>query len=239
MPAILLTRPTAAAARFAEMLRDRLGPVEIEISPLLRIDWTATLPEAEGIPIFTSRNGVEGFLRAGGHPAGPCWCVGDATAQVARAAGFTPRTASGDADALVAAILESGAPAPFLHFRGAATRGDVAMRLTKAGRPTADHIVYEQTLCDLTNRARNLLQRETPVILPLFSPRTAAQFTEVFRGRAPLFIAAMSAAVAAELEPLTPARVLLAESLEAGAMLDATERLFTAALRLEGGSGAK
>ncbi|MEZ5714577.1 MAG: hypothetical protein R3D85_05065 [Paracoccaceae bacterium] len=69
MPAILLTRPAPASARFAQVLRARLGDVRIVTSPLLRIDWRAPdLPDAE--PIFTSRNGVEGFLRARRHRPG-------------------------------------------------------------------------------------------------------------------------------------------------------------------------
>ena len=124
MPVILLTRPAPAAARFAERLRRRLGEVEIVIAPLLEMEWLGALPEERATPIFTSQNGVEAYLRAGGRAEGACWCVGEATARAARAAGFEPRTGGGDAQALAAGILASGARGPFLHVRGRHARGD-------------------------------------------------------------------------------------------------------------------
>lgn len=238
MPAILLTRPAPASARFADKLRRRLGEVEIVIAPLLRIDWK-TVPLPTGVPIFTSQTGVEGFLRAGGAAQGPCWCVGDATAQAARNAGFDPRSAAGDAAALVAKILESGDSGPYLHLRGAHARGDVAERLRQAGCQVEEAILYDQVAQDLTTKARDLLKSERPVILPLFSPRTAAQFAKVSEGTAPLFVAAMSTAVQGALNGVSLVRLLVADRPDAQAMADTTERLLDAALQLEGERGAK
>ncbi|MDQ2090349.1 uroporphyrinogen-III synthase [Marimonas arenosa] len=238
MPAILLTRPAPAAAQFAATLRARLGDVVIVVSPLLDIAWTPA-PVVDGVPVFTSRHGVEGFLRAGGRAAGACWCVGEATASAAARSGFTPRSAQGDAAALVAAILASGDPGPFLHVRGAHTRGDVAARLRDAGRAVQEAVVYDQIAQDLNVEARQLLESENPVIVPLFSPRTAAQFADSHHGMAPLFVAAMSDAVRDALGVLPTVRVVVARRPDINAMTDAVEGLFDAALQLEGARDAK
>lgn len=236
MPAILLTRPAPASARFAQDLRARLGDVRIVTSPLLRIDWrTPDLPRAE--PIFTSRNGVEGFLRAGGRGDGRCWCVGEATAQAAQKAGFQARPGPGDAAALVRAILTSGAPGPFVHIRGTHITGDLSGPLRAAGLTVDEAVVYDQIAEDLNSAAKTLLGGEISVVLPLFSPRTAVQFTRTYGGTAPLFVAAMSPAVKAALDQLPVTRIVVAGRPDAPAMIEAVEGLFDAALQLEGQRG--
>ena len=81
----------------------------------------------------------------------------------------------------------------------------------------------------LTDQARHLLQAETRVILPLFSPRSALLFhratTELAR-LAPLDIVAMSAAVAQAAAPI-PAqhRIIAAEPTEAAMVWSVLTRL--------------
>ncbi|MDU8927925.1 uroporphyrinogen-III synthase [Alisedimentitalea sp. MJ-SS2] len=238
MPAILLTRPTPAATGFAETLRAVLGDVEIVISPLLQIEWIGVELPA-GRPIFTSKNGIEGYLHSGGEGIGACWCVGEATAQAAAEAGFAPMVGGGDAKDLIKAIRDSGDKGPFVHCRGAHARGNVALTLQKMGLSVVDLVVYDQQVQDLSDQAKTLLESEKPVVLPLFSPRTATQFSKVHCGQSPLFIAVMSNAVLAALGELRFDGLAIADRPDAQAMLEATERLFDAALRLEGVSGAK
>lgn len=236
---ILLTRPAPLANEFADTLRAGLGAVDVVISPLLKIGFLPVEITGNAMPIFTSRNGVEGFLQAGGVARGVCWCVGGATAETAQAAGFAAHAAEGDAVSLIAEILSSDDHGPFMHYRGQHARGAVAEKLSAAGRETGETVVYTQNTCDLSNEAKACLGGETPVIIPLFSPRTAAQFARVAIGNAPLYAAVMSAAVAAELEPMRLTQVEIAERPDAAAMYDVTERLFNAVQRLEGGSGTK
>ena len=234
---ILLTRPAPLADEFADLLRAGLGAVDVVISPLLTIGWVPVEFTGDATPIFTSRNGVEGFLRAGGVARGDCWCVGGATAEAAQAAGFVAQAAEGDAVSLIARILGSGDRGPFMHYRGQHARGSVAEKLNAAGRETGETVVYTQNTCDLSNEAKACLGGETPVIIPLFSPRTAAQFCRVAIFNAPLYAAVMSAAVAAELEPMRLTKVEIAERPDAAAMFEVTEGLFKAVLRLEGDRG--
>lgn len=218
----------------------RLGAVTTVISPLLEIEFLPLDHSDPGeIPIFTSRNGVAGFLRGGGNAVGRCWCVGDATANSARQAGFSPQTASGDVDTLIQAILQSGGRGPFVHFRGEHVRGNLAERLREAGKVLREDVVYAQTLRPLNTAALDLLDGEIPVILPLFSPRTAMQFATDHRGGAPLLIGAMSQAIADALGGFAVQEVVIARRPNVPSMIDATQRLFDAAQRLEGGIGAK
>ena len=63
-------------------------------------------------------------------------------------------------------------------------------------------MAYDQRPVDLTDAARDVLAGQAPVILPLFSPRTAAIFKGHGPFSAPLYIVAMSEAVRESLVPL-------------------------------------
>lgn len=237
-PAVLLTRPAPQAARFATLLRDRLGEgVRIVSSPLLEPEFLApVVPEGADALIFTSETGVEGYRRIADAPAlaglHRAWCVGDRTARAATAAGLAARSANGDAEALFTAILAAEERGPLLHLCGQETRGDLAARLTAAGVPTRAATVYRQRPVPLTEAAVSLLRGDAPVIVPLFSPRSATFFAAAAgtgRWHAPLRVAALSPAVAAGLETLIPQAVMVARHPDAAAMADAVVALFAAA----------
>lgn len=105
-----------------------------------------------------------------------------------------------DADSLVAAILDAGEIGPLVHYRGRESRGGVAHRLSEAGVPCRELVVYEQRAIPLGPGAEALLAGSNPVLLPLFSPNSARRLVTGLRSvrlRAPLRIAALSPAVAA------------------------------------------
>ncbi len=222
--AVLLTRPKAQSRRFAAALAERFGPgLRVAISPLmvLRV-LPAELPPGPfaGI-VLTSEAGA---MVAGAWNGLPrrAWCVGDRTAAAARAAGFDAVSAQGDAGALIARILASGERGPLLHLRGQDSRGDVAARLSDAGIPTAEAVVYAQAPQPPTAEAHALLTGSPPVVLPLFSPRSALLFrASLAEIRAPLHVAAISPDTADAAHDLRPARLITAARPDAEAMLDA------------------
>lgn len=222
-PSLLLTRPSAQSARFADEARAALGPLPVVTSPLLKIRFLdAALPEAVKGVIFTSENGVHAYRRLAGVSGLMAWCVGRHTAQVARAAGFNARAASGDADALVALMIREGVAGPLLHARGANARGAVAERLNLAGIETKEAVLYDQQSCPLTSEARALLAGDAPVLVPLFSPRSAAIFAaEAGGARAPLHIVVLSPAVGRALGDLPHASFACAAHTDAMAMIEA------------------
>ena len=197
-PVILLTRPEASSRRMAAILAARFGDrVDLCLSPLMNIVLDARLPYLDGIRtlIFTSANGVAAYMAAQGPKTLPCYTVGDATAHAAQEAGLRATSAGGDAEALIARIIADHAPGPMLHLRGAHARGDIAERLSAQGCPVSQAIVYHQYAQPLSDHAASLLQGDRPVILPLFSPRSATLLANATI-TAPVYVVAMSSNVA-------------------------------------------
>lgn len=145
-PGILVTRAEPGAAETAERLAD-LGYRPI-VSPVLAIAPLSPAPELDltdvsGL-IFTSANGVRAFAEMNACRDLPAWCVGPATEAAAGEAGFAEvRCAHGDADTLVGYILsrDSG-EGVLLHIANDAAAGQVAQRLSEAGRETRFLALY-------------------------------------------------------------------------------------------------
>lgn len=182
-PTLLLTRPLADAKRFASLLPEWRAV----IAPNLRIDPVAhdvaTLAAARGL-VFTSAHAVR-FAGAGrGRLA---LCVGGRTGQAARDAGFDVREGDGFAESLLPLIAAS--PVPLLHPHG---------RHLARELPVPGMVVYDQIALPLTDQARALLAGDAPVVLPLFSPRSARLLSAEARdARAPLWLVAISQAALA------------------------------------------
>ncbi|HRO16287.1 MAG TPA: uroporphyrinogen-III synthase [Paracoccus sp. (in: a-proteobacteria)] len=183
-PVLLITRPAAAARRFAAQAAG-LG-LDCVIAPLLRIDPMdhdrAAAAMARGL-VFTSENAVPAAGPGRGRPA---ICVGPQTAAAARAAGFDVTEGPGDAARMMPLLQDLGEG--WLHLRGA----HVAAVL-----PVPGIVVYDQTALPLPDAARQVLAGNAPVILPLFSPRSARLAAAALAGeqvRAPLWLAPISPA---------------------------------------------
>lgn len=225
---VLVTRPIAEARAFAGALTRRLGPrVQPVIAPLMAMERLAhSLPPGPfaGV-IFTSVAGVEAALPSRANLPRLAWCVGQKTAERAAAAGFLARSADGDASALVAAIAADPPAGRLLHLRGEDAAGEVAERLISAGIETESLVIYRQQPQPLTPEAATLLAAEGPVILPLFSPRSAQLFRAALPdgAKATLWLVAMSAAVAKAARPIPHRALVTARQPTAAAMLVACE----------------
>ncbi len=210
-PSLLMTRPVAQARAFVSRLDPELMQgVACIFSPLIEIVPTGTLPElAPGAAaIFTSAQAV---------PLAPdalhrdAFCVGARTAEAAGAAGWQVRLTAETAEDLIAQ-MEDISPRKLVHFAGQHRRGDIAARLTENGRPTEVVTLYDQQARDLTAEAKLLLTGNATVILPLFSPRTAAQFAAEVHSAPSAVAVALSDAVAASLGSTRLAEVLVARA---------------------------
>lgn len=238
---LLMTRPRAASERFVAQLspelRDRLTPM---YSPLLDIRPTDGAIDLDGMRglIFTSANGVTVAAHRTGDRSLPAYCVGQATTATAQQAGWAAEMAGESAEELIATLLHWRPDSPLMHLRGEHTRGDVAERLTQSGLRVQEQAIYDQQLLPFTAEAQAALAGNRPVIAPLFSPRTARQFADLWTGPAPLWLVAMSEAVAKPLETLTFQRLKVAKRPEADAMRVAVEKLVRQAMRVEGAQDA-
>jgi uroporphyrinogen-III synthase len=222
MAILLLTRPAAASARTRAEVERRCPGARIVVSPVIEI--VPADPGVLPLPaelILTSENGAEAAAGLG-LPAGlRAWCVGAQTAAAARAAGFDPVSAAGDAEALLALILSREDRGLLLHLRGEHARGDIAPRLRAAGRQARDAVVYRQEEQALGPEARAVLAGAEPVVLPLYSPRSAAILAAEGPFAAPLRLIAISPAARRAAGALATAVVCEAARPDGEAMLAA------------------
>ena len=231
---VLLTRPLAEARTFATAVTDRFGArVRPVLAPMITLEvLSPSLPQGPfaGV-IFTSAAGVEAALRLRPDLPDAAWCVGRKTADRATAAGFRARSADGDASALVAALLADPPTGRLIHLCGEDTTGDVGKRLGSAGIETVSLTVYRQAAQPLAPDGRAVLASEGPVILPLFSPRSAHLVCTAMPpdGHATLWLIAMSAAVAEAAQPIPHHALVIAEQPTAEAMLHACGKALDAA----------
>ncbi|MFV0243729.1 MAG: uroporphyrinogen-III synthase [Qingshengfaniella sp.] len=225
---MLLTRPEDPARRFAALSRARLPGLRVVIAPLMRIVPVAGLPsqgEARGL-IFTSASGVQAFSGLGGRSDLPVHCVGRATARAARASGLAVGLVAQDAQGLIAQVIQARPPAPLLHLHGRHVSGQVAADLTAGGIPTTAAILYDQIAQPLPPAGRNALRQPGPMLVPVFSPRSARLLFPWIDGAiATLRIAAISPAVSNVFaaQGLPPPRS--ASRPEAGALVDLMSEL--------------
>ncbi|KIN62861.1 Uroporphyrinogen-III synthase [Sulfitobacter noctilucicola] len=193
---LLLTRPEKAARRFVAELDQRcLVSVDICYSPVLDIVPTRSPIDLTGYHsvIFTSGNAVALVPEVTGMNA---FCVGPGTAEQASSRGWNVSYTAQDADDLVKAMMRFRPDGPILHIAGAHRRGEVAERLRDTGLTVDVVTVYDQQPLQLNAQAKAMLDGERPVILPLFSPRSAEQFLSQAERLANVHVIAISDAVA-------------------------------------------
>ncbi len=241
-PVVLLTRPAPQSQRFAQALQARLPSVQVVVSPLMQTEWLhPPLPDRPfHALILTSETGAEaaGHLRAASIPLPEtAFCVGPRTTDTARAAGFAAISADGDVHALAALIRAAQPQGPLLHIRGEDVAGNLAETLTNGGIETHSAILYAQRPCPLSPAALTLLQAADPVLVPLFSPRSAQILAQALPAdaKAPLWIAAISPAAATEAQALSPARLAVAPHPDGGNMLQTVLQMLSADANLESG----
>ena len=100
----------------------------------------------------------------------------------------------------------------------------MAARLTESGLTTREQPIYRQQLLPLSDEASHAAEGDQPIIAPLFSPRTARQFADVWAGSAPLWLAAISEAtvdvVSAALDGVVVTRIGGADRFETAVLVD-------------------
>lgn len=212
-PPLLLTRPLPDSRRFAASMPGWRAV----ISPILRIapvdHDSAQLAAAPGL-VFTSAHAVASAGPGRGRLA---LCVGGRTAQVARAAGFDVIQGAGTAESLLPLIRS--APVPLIHPQG---------RHLARLLPVPGMVVYDQQAQPLSDAAAALLAGRDPVILPVFSPRSARLVGQaVQQVRAPLWLVAISDAARAAW-PIPADRQATAATPSAEGMRQAIRQIVTA-----------
>lgn len=232
-PILFLTRPEAQSRRFADEFRARFGADwTVVIAPLTEIVLLdASLPsDAPKHVIFTSENAVTAFAQLSTDRTTLAWCVGTRTQAAARAAGFETRLGPGDGAGLAEAIAADRSVRRILYPRPVHAAGDIPGALKSAGIETIPVVVYDQREQPLSDTARAVLGGPVPVLLPLFSPRSAQLAANAARAAAaPLLIAAISPNAAEAVRGVPARRIVTAARPDGEAMLDALGALIAAA----------
>jgi uroporphyrinogen-III synthase len=228
---VLLTRPEAQSRPLAEVLAAR--GIDALVDPLLetvpvqgaRVD----LDGAQAV-LATSANGVRALAAATTRRDVPLLAVGPATAEAARAEGFTRvETAGGDVVALasLAAAILDPARGRLVHVAGTAVAGDLKGTLEGGGFTVERAVLYDarpaRALAEATVAA--LRAGRIDGVL-LFSPRTAKTFVGLVETAGlgatcrNLTAFCLSPAVADALRGLALGHVRVAQRPETDALLD-------------------
>ena len=183
---VLNTRPLPQADRFSAELRAVFGgDLQIVSAPLMRAEYLSTeLPMGPfGGVVLTSETGAEAAARLGAARLTPlAWCVGDRTAEAAEARGFSAISASGDARDLTRLLAEAPDQSHLLYLHGEDRAADLAAALAPTGRAVTSLVVYRQVAQPLSEDVRHLISSGAPLLVPLYSPRTARLFMEALEG---------------------------------------------------------
>lgn len=229
-PTIVLTRPKAQSAAFADALVAARGvALPILIAPLMRID--PVTPPDFGKPdhiIFTSVNGVDQAKELGVPISTTAWCVGDQTAQAAACYGFEVHNAKGNSDDLVTLMTAAKPRGQIVHFHGAHVAGRIAERLTDAGLTCEGRVVYAQVDENPPDALRAAFDQTAHLIVPVFSPRSAKLLAQTLPHHAPISLIAISAGVAEVCKMIPSVEVVTSEFPDKKSMIAATLDVFAA-----------
>lgn len=184
----LVTRPLEDCAETAEALRRR--GYEPVIEPMLSIRFLDTpIPDPapyQGV-LVTSANGARALARQAKWRDLPVWTVGDASAAEARRLGFvTVRAAGGDVATLAELVggLLDPRDGKLLHVAANRLAGDLSGLLSARGFAVDKAVLYEAVAAsDLTPGLCELAGAGGLDLALFFSPRTAATFVTLARGR--------------------------------------------------------
>lgn len=218
---LLLTRPASQSEAFlaeCEALAGRRLPVVV--SPLLSIEPVGDIPDLDPYAtlIVTSANAVRHLADVQALSGRNVATVGESTAELARQHGAAAQAFGENVETFVERADDIEGPA--LYCRGVHSRGDLAARVRQAGVEIDEVVIYDQVALSPTKAARSLLAGTSPVVAPVFSPRTARLLSAIGPISADLTIIAMSQAVAAAW--VGPGKVLTVSEPTSAAMCSLT-----------------
>lgn len=139
------------------------------------------------------------------------YCVGVRTAEVACSHGFDATADGATAAELMQVLTRGRTPGRLLYLHGRDVSVQLDHLLIRAGIPAAAAVIYAQDPHPLTEEAIAVLSRSGPVIVPLYSARSAR-----------LFMAALTPEMHAQIHPCViakPALLALSEPLLARAVV--------------------
>lgn len=184
---IIVTRAAPGADETIQRLAARgLSSVR---APMLSLSMRpdTPLPASTAISgyVFTSANGVRAVTTRPHNCALPAWCVGPATANAARKAGFARVEESrGNAKDLAAFIMAHSRPgdAPLLHVANADAVGDLKAALERSGYEVIFAPLYAmRPATALPEPVEMMVRQDTGGVILIHSAKGAAAFANLAR----------------------------------------------------------
>jgi len=99
-------------------------------------------------------------------------CVGSQTAAAANDAGCQVDNIGGTAFELIEYVKATYSDTPFLHIRGAHSRGEISNNLARAGLNVREIVTYDQVVTEWSDAMKRAIDCANQPIFPIFSPRT-------------------------------------------------------------------
>lgn len=184
IPIIVTRAEPGASATMAYLSSRDLNAMRAPVLSLEPLPQTP-LPDWQDLSglVFTSANGVRTYAERRTDRALTAWCVGPATAEAAREAGFSDiRESAGDAMNLAAFIAQQRLPSdqPLLHVANQAAKGTLKQTLTALGIGVLFAPLYAMRPTDeLPAEIEQLIARRAPAIVLVHSAKGAAAFANL------------------------------------------------------------
>ena len=171
---LLLTRPLDGNERFCLKIKHLLYSCEILDNPIQKIDFLPSLSKVNknSVLIFTSANGLRAAKK---HNLinKKCFVVGSNTKKIAASFGYDVLGFSKDQENLLNLIKSKKPTESMVHIRGKHTVGNLCDALKRNQFSCLDIIGYNQEPLKIKKQNLQKIHSGRPVILPIFSSRSA------------------------------------------------------------------
>ena len=171
---LLLTRPLGGNERFCLKIKHLLYSCEILDNPIQKIDFLPSLGKVNknSVLIFTSVNGLRAAKK---HNLinKKCFVVGANTKKIAVSFGYDVLGFSKDQENLLKLIKSKKPTESMVHIRGKHTVGNLCDALKRNQFSCLDIIGYNQEPLKIKKQNLQKIHSGRPVILPIFSSRSA------------------------------------------------------------------
>ena len=171
---LLLTRPLDGNERFCLKIKHLLYSCEILDNPIQKIDFLPSLSKVNknSVLIFTSANGLRAAKK---HNLinKKCFVVGANTKKIAVSFGYDVLGFSKDQENLLKLIKSKKPTESMVHIRGKHTVGNLCDALKRNQFSCLDIIGYNQEPLKIKKQNLQKIHSGRPVILPIFSSRSA------------------------------------------------------------------
>ena len=171
---LLLTRPLGGNERFCLKIKHLLYSCEILDNPIQKIDFLPSLSKVNknSVLIFTSANGLRAAKK---HNLinKKCFVVGANTKKIAVSFGYDVLGFSKDQENLLKLIKSKKPTESMVHIRGKHTVGNLCDALKRNQFSCLDIIGYNQEPLKIKKQNLQKIYSGRPVILSIFSSRSA------------------------------------------------------------------